>query len=336
MAFEAEQYRQLQALGEPAGGPARVTAMGVAVQVHPDADAFAASPGSQLDPAADPGQEPPPHYRERGWSWPPRLAAESFMPTASSPAPPRPGPVPACPAPSSKPGTTSARSPGSRSPSPPSAPPDSRPTCAWPAASIPACQRPATSSAAPSSCPPPSTPPPSTAGSMSSDEAAADAPDPEHAAFVRLSAGAASGGRDRVMSRAARELRTRGTAHSAVHGHPGFVPDDYLAGLGPQTAITAAELRTAGLWERVPCGCRVLDGEAIEVCTDRMRELRKTPGPAPGRREREAARHARCCGTPSTRIELVAPAGFPAGWEQRPSTVSRSPARTRGAWAGQT
>ena len=53
-------------------------------------------------------------------------------------------------------------------------------------------------------------------------------------------------------------------------------------------------------------------------------------------REREAARHARCCGTPSTRIELVAPGGFPAGWGQRPSTVSRSPARTRGAWAGQT
>jgi len=85
-----------------------------------------------------------------------------------------------------------------------------------------------------------------------------------------------------VMSRAARELRTRGTAHSAVHGHPGLVPDDYLAGLGAQTAITAAGLCTAGLWERVPCGYRVLDGEAIEVCTDRMRELRKTPGPAPG------------------------------------------------------
>ena len=79
MAFEAEQYRQLQALGEPAGGPARITALGVDVQVHPDADAFAASPGSQLDPAADPDQEPPPHYRERGWPWPPRLAAESFI-----------------------------------------------------------------------------------------------------------------------------------------------------------------------------------------------------------------------------------------------------------------
>jgi hypothetical protein len=68
---------------------------------------------------------------------------------------------------------------------------------------------------------------------MSSDEAAADAPDPEHAAFVGLLAGAACDGRDRVMSRAAWELHTRGAAHSVVLGHPGFVPDDYLAGLGP-------------------------------------------------------------------------------------------------------
>ena len=91
---------------------------------------------------------------------------------------------------------------------------------------------------------------------MSSDEAAADAPGPEHAAFVRLPADAASDGRDRMMSRAARELRTRGTAHSAVHGHPGFVPDDYLAGPGPQTAITAAGLCTAGPWQRVPGACQ--------------------------------------------------------------------------------
>ena len=117
---------------------------------------------------------------------------------------------------------------------------------------------------------------------MSSDEATADAPDPEHAAFVRLPAGAAPDGRDRVMSRAARELRTRGTAHSAVHGHPGFVPDDCLAGLGPQTAITAAGLCTAGPRERIPGGYRVPDGEAIQVCVDRMRELRKTPGSRPG------------------------------------------------------
>jgi hypothetical protein len=153
MAFEAEQYRQLHALGHPVSGPARITALGVAVQIHPDADAFAASPGSQLDPAADPEQEPPPHYRERGWSWPPRLAAESFISYG----------VFGDPAQALPPGSTSARSPGSPLPSPPSAPPDSRPTCAWQPASIPTCQRPATSSAAPSSSPPPSTPPSRTA-----------------------------------------------------------------------------------------------------------------------------------------------------------------------------
>ena len=50
MAFEAEQYRQLRALGQPVSGPARITALGIDVTIHPDADAFAASPGSQLDP----------------------------------------------------------------------------------------------------------------------------------------------------------------------------------------------------------------------------------------------------------------------------------------------
>lgn len=84
------------------------------------------------------------------------------------------------------------------------------------------------------------------------------------------------------MPPAAWELHTSGTAHSAVQGHPGFLPDDYLAGLGPPTAITAAESYTAGLRERVPGGCHVLDGEAIEMCMDRIRELRKTPRPAPG------------------------------------------------------
>ncbi|MGH3176356.1 MAG: hypothetical protein ACRDPF_21150 [Streptosporangiaceae bacterium] len=77
MTFQAEQYRELRAHGEPVSGPARITALGTAVQVYPDAAAFAASPGSQLDLPA--GQEPPPHYRERGWTWPPRLGAESFI-----------------------------------------------------------------------------------------------------------------------------------------------------------------------------------------------------------------------------------------------------------------
>ncbi|MDQ1493993.1 MAG: hypothetical protein QOG69_476, partial [Actinomycetota bacterium] len=79
MAFEAEQYRQLKALGRPVDGPARITALGVSVQIHADADAFASSPDSLLDPSADPAGEPPPRYLERAWAWPPRVASESFM-----------------------------------------------------------------------------------------------------------------------------------------------------------------------------------------------------------------------------------------------------------------
>src|SRR5690348_2030299 len=65
MAFEAEQYRQLRALGKPVSGPARITALGVAVHIYPDADAFAASPGSQLDPSADPPRNPAALPRQR-------------------------------------------------------------------------------------------------------------------------------------------------------------------------------------------------------------------------------------------------------------------------------
>lgn len=79
MAFEAEQFRQMKALGRPISGSARITALGVSVRVHPDADAFASSSDSLLDPAGDPAEEPPAHYVERGWSWPPRVASESFM-----------------------------------------------------------------------------------------------------------------------------------------------------------------------------------------------------------------------------------------------------------------
>lgn len=57
---------------------ASLTALGVDVAVLPDADAFAASDASLLDPDAPPG-DPPPEYRERGWSWPPRVAATSFL-----------------------------------------------------------------------------------------------------------------------------------------------------------------------------------------------------------------------------------------------------------------
>ena len=100
MAFEAEQYRQLRALGQPVSGPARITALGVDVTIHPDADAFAASPGSQLDPSADPARNPRRTTARKAGpgrrGWPPNPSS----PTASSPTPPRPGRTPACPAPS--------------------------------------------------------------------------------------------------------------------------------------------------------------------------------------------------------------------------------------------
>jgi hypothetical protein len=54
MAFEPEQYWQIKTLGEPAAGHARITALGVSVHVHADANAYAASPDSLFDPSADP------------------------------------------------------------------------------------------------------------------------------------------------------------------------------------------------------------------------------------------------------------------------------------------
>lgn len=85
------------------------------------------------------------------------------------------------------------------------------------------------------------------------------------------------------VSPAAQELRYVATAVSAVRGHPGFVPDGYLAGLpgeelghpGADPAALAAELCGAGIWERAGDGYRVLDEEAVQVCADRARELRE-------------------------------------------------------------
>ena len=69
----------------------------------------------------------------------------------------------------------------------------------------------------------------------------------------------------------------------------GLVPDEYLDGLSTETTITAAELCTAGMWERVDGGYRVLDWEAVEVCLDRVRKKRgEDPQALAWEREREA------------------------------------------------
>ena len=124
MASEAEQHRQLLALGQRVSGPARITAQGTDVTIYPGPGAYAASPASQIPGTAP---EPPPNY---DGPWPPRLAAESFISHAALAGSPRTSRGPACPAPSWTPPLTCARSPGRRSPSPLSAPPDSPPTCA--------------------------------------------------------------------------------------------------------------------------------------------------------------------------------------------------------------
>ena len=86
-----------------------------------------------------------------------------------------------------------------------------------------------------------------------------------------------------LMSPAAEQLRILATAVSAVCGRPGFVPDVYLDELdgdelghpGADPWVLAAELCGAGIWERVEGGYRVLDEEAVQVCVDRVRELRE-------------------------------------------------------------
>jgi hypothetical protein len=68
-AFEVAQRPQLAGAGHP-GGPAAIVALGTEMTVSDDADTFATSPASLLDPTAEPG--------EPGGDL--RLAAESFIP----------------------------------------------------------------------------------------------------------------------------------------------------------------------------------------------------------------------------------------------------------------
>jgi hypothetical protein len=78
LAVDLEQ----SALLDPAadvGGRAAVVALAADVEVLATLAAFEASRVSLLDPDADDPGEPPAHYTENGWPWPPRMAAESFI-----------------------------------------------------------------------------------------------------------------------------------------------------------------------------------------------------------------------------------------------------------------
>jgi hypothetical protein len=184
---------------------------------------------------------------------------------------------------------------------------------------------------------------------VSGDEAA-DGGEDRPAPFIIMYASETSDGQERVFSRAAYDLQVLATAHSASCGHPGFVPDDYLEhldGLSIETTITAAELCVIGTWKRVDGGYRVLDWEAVEVCLDYVRQRRGEDPQALARdREGEAKMLAQMaasmvvtppcavCGTSSSRVEVVAPGHWPAGWDGWPSSVRDIIVRQRepGQW----
>jgi hypothetical protein len=141
-------------------------------------------------------------------------------------------------------------------------------------------------------------------------------------------------GPDRVLPVAAYELDCRAAVDSVVYGHAGFVPDYYLADLGPEAAVSAADLVAAGLWGRAEGGYRWLDQEVVDFLQERQRESDEEAARARAREKEEedeglaelaeameAAPPCAVCGTPSARVELVAPGGFPAEWERWPGTV---------------
>jgi hypothetical protein len=63
---------------DPVAGRATIVALGVDATVHRSAEAFTASDASLLGDAES-ASEPPAHFLERGWHWPPRMAPESFI-----------------------------------------------------------------------------------------------------------------------------------------------------------------------------------------------------------------------------------------------------------------
>jgi len=160
---------------------------------------------------------------------------------------------------------------------------------------------------------------------MSGDEPAGDAQGQQRVTHIILRADGWFDGPDRVLPVAAYELNGRAMADSVVYGHAGFVPDYYLADLGPEAAASAADLVAAGLWARAEGGYRVLDQEVAAFLLERQRKSDEEAARARARQKAKedeglaelaeamlAAPPCAVCGTPSARIELVAPGGLPA------------------------
>lgn len=172
----------------------------------------------------------------------------------------------------------------------------------------------------------------------------------QHARFIRIPASDPPDARERVMSWSAYDLQLRATADAAVSGQAGFVPDGYLESLndlGLQPTITADELCTVGLWERTAGGYRILDREAVEPCQDVVRQRKDADrlalaeerehqdrAWAPSAKPIVVAPPCAVCGTPSARVELVAPGELPAEWDQWPGTAQTSVTHDRqpGQW----
>jgi hypothetical protein len=77
-----------------------------------------------------------------------------------------------------------------------------------------------------------------------------------------------------VISVAAYNLHIDGIPRSIHAGHPGFVPDEYLGGPGPGTAIAVLDLITSGYWERAGGGYRIRDWDLSRVALEHVDLLR--------------------------------------------------------------
>lgn len=102
--------------------------------------------------------------------------------------------------------------------------------------------------------------------------------DDDHTTFLRLEGTAAAAGADEdpVVSRAAFQLHSFGIMNSIRDGHPGFVSDDYLNAISAETTLTAAELCTAGLWQRAEGGYEILERQMVEEAVRMYRRAATT------------------------------------------------------------